>query len=208
MRKGFLIYEETRKYFPIYEEAVGHLWLCSCSILNFLKYEENLIFFFISVSSTSPGSEEAGNRWSDSPWSVGREAASGLGTADLSQPVLQRHKRLWLSSRLEKLKQILTNEEVGWNWKRQTFHIIHLTETTVLNNVHPPQYLKRGKNWLFIIDLFKSRDNYWRYLECRKWINSDVWTEYVACKLSIRLRHYSVIGKQLLFSNNRNRVRW
>jgi hypothetical protein len=25
MRKGFLIYEEMRKYFPIYEEAVGHI---------------------------------------------------------------------------------------------------------------------------------------------------------------------------------------
>jgi hypothetical protein len=25
MRKGFLIYEEMRIYFPIYEEAVGHI---------------------------------------------------------------------------------------------------------------------------------------------------------------------------------------
>jgi hypothetical protein len=25
MRKGFLIYEKTRKYFPIYEEAVSHI---------------------------------------------------------------------------------------------------------------------------------------------------------------------------------------
>jgi hypothetical protein len=24
MRKGFLIYEEMRKYFPIFEEAVSH----------------------------------------------------------------------------------------------------------------------------------------------------------------------------------------
>jgi len=48
MRKGFLIYEEMLKYFPIYEEAVSHIWLCNCSILNFLIYEENLIFFFIS----------------------------------------------------------------------------------------------------------------------------------------------------------------
>ncbi len=51
MRQCFLIYEETRKYFPIYEEAVSlsHIWLCNCSILNSLLYEENLIFFFISV---------------------------------------------------------------------------------------------------------------------------------------------------------------
>ncbi len=25
MRKGFLIYEEMRKYFPIYEETVSHI---------------------------------------------------------------------------------------------------------------------------------------------------------------------------------------
>ncbi len=50
MRKGFLIYEEMRYYFPIYEEAVIHIWLCNCSILNFLIYEENLIFFFISAT--------------------------------------------------------------------------------------------------------------------------------------------------------------
>ncbi len=51
MRKGFLIYEELRKYFPVYEEAVSHLWLCDCSILNFLIYEEKFILFFISVVS-------------------------------------------------------------------------------------------------------------------------------------------------------------
>jgi hypothetical protein len=50
MRKGFLIYGERRKYFPIYEEVVSHILLCNCSILNFLIYEENLIFFFISVA--------------------------------------------------------------------------------------------------------------------------------------------------------------
>jgi hypothetical protein len=36
-------------HFPKYEEAVCHILLCNCSILNFLVYEENLIFFFISV---------------------------------------------------------------------------------------------------------------------------------------------------------------
>ncbi len=46
MRMGFLIYEEMRKYFPIYEEAVGHIWLCNNSPLNFPIYEENLNFFF------------------------------------------------------------------------------------------------------------------------------------------------------------------
>jgi hypothetical protein len=49
MRKGFLIYEEMCKYFPIYEEVVSHIWLWNCSIMNFLIYEENLIFFFIVI---------------------------------------------------------------------------------------------------------------------------------------------------------------
>jgi hypothetical protein len=50
-RKGFLIYEEMRKYFPLYEEAVSHIiCLCNCFILNFLIYDENLFFFFISVT--------------------------------------------------------------------------------------------------------------------------------------------------------------
>jgi hypothetical protein len=45
MRKYFLIYEEA--------EAVSHIWLCNCSTVNFLIYEENLIFFFISVGLPS-----------------------------------------------------------------------------------------------------------------------------------------------------------
>ncbi len=51
MRKGFLIYEKMRKYLTINEEACSHIWLCNCSILNFLIYEENLKFFFISEAS-------------------------------------------------------------------------------------------------------------------------------------------------------------
>jgi hypothetical protein len=51
MRKGFLIYEEMRKkYLTLYEEAVGHILLCTRSLLNFLIYEENFIFLFISVT--------------------------------------------------------------------------------------------------------------------------------------------------------------
>ncbi len=55
MRKGFLIYEEMRKYSTIYEEAVSH-WLCNCSILNFLIYKENLIFFFIRAEAKATAS--------------------------------------------------------------------------------------------------------------------------------------------------------
>ncbi len=49
IRKGLQIYEEMRKYLVIYEEAVSHKWLCNCSRMNFLIYEENFIFFFISM---------------------------------------------------------------------------------------------------------------------------------------------------------------
>ncbi len=50
-----IIYEEMRKYFPIYEEAVSHIWLCNCSILNFLIYEEDFIFFFYQCDTQPPG---------------------------------------------------------------------------------------------------------------------------------------------------------
>ncbi len=39
-------------YLVIYEEGVSHKWLCNCSIPKFLIYEENFLFFFISVFST------------------------------------------------------------------------------------------------------------------------------------------------------------
>ncbi len=42
-----------RKYFPKYEEAVSHIGLCNGSILNFLKYEENFIFFFYQSITAS-----------------------------------------------------------------------------------------------------------------------------------------------------------
>ncbi len=52
MRKGFLIYEEMRKYLVKYEEAVSHIWLYNCSLRNFVIYEENFLFFFITVETS------------------------------------------------------------------------------------------------------------------------------------------------------------
>ncbi len=49
MRMGFLIYEEMRKYFPIYEEAVSHIWIWNSYILNFPIYEEKFYFVFSSM---------------------------------------------------------------------------------------------------------------------------------------------------------------
>ncbi len=44
------IWGNMRKYLVIFEEAVGHICLCNRSRLNSLIYEENWIFFFLSVS--------------------------------------------------------------------------------------------------------------------------------------------------------------
>ncbi len=39
-----------RKYFPIYEEAVCHIWLCNCSMMNISFYMMMQIWFsFLSV---------------------------------------------------------------------------------------------------------------------------------------------------------------
>ncbi len=51
MTNGLVVYGEIFEHFLIYYEALPHMWLCNCSTLNFLIYEENLIFFFISVTA-------------------------------------------------------------------------------------------------------------------------------------------------------------
>ncbi len=82
-----------RKYFPTYEGAVSHIWLCNCSILNFLTYEENIIFFlsvwWIFSCYLLQASGQCGRplcrlrRWwrPQAAWSPGRE-----GTAPASDP--------------------------------------------------------------------------------------------------------------------------
>ncbi len=44
MRKGFLIYEEMRKYL---RRPLCHIWLCNCPLLNFLM--RKILFSFLSV---------------------------------------------------------------------------------------------------------------------------------------------------------------
>jgi hypothetical protein len=47
MRKGFLIYEEMRNFFPTYEEAVSHICMTLHPIpLNFLIHEKILLSFY------------------------------------------------------------------------------------------------------------------------------------------------------------------
>jgi hypothetical protein len=55
MKKGFLIYEEMRKYLAIqYMRPLVIPYMNLQLLQNFLLYEENLIFFFISVWSLHP----------------------------------------------------------------------------------------------------------------------------------------------------------
>jgi hypothetical protein len=99
MTNGFLIYEEMWKYFPIYEEeAVSHLWLCNCSILNFLIYEENLIVFFISVESGNCNVHSANESVTN---------LAGQRTAVLSMTVSQT-RSVNLQTVMIKLKQTQT----------------------------------------------------------------------------------------------------
>ncbi len=55
MRKGFLIYEEMRKYLVIYGDPISHIWLYTQSLLNFLIYRVggNFLFFLTVQPSVS-----------------------------------------------------------------------------------------------------------------------------------------------------------
>jgi hypothetical protein len=73
-----------RKYFPIHDEVVSHIRLCNCVILNFLIYEENLIFLFISVGSTNTTQSLllSGGRCNPKPGRVACLNAGGVKTDD------------------------------------------------------------------------------------------------------------------------------
>jgi hypothetical protein len=45
---------EMRKYLVIYEEDVSHIWLCNRSLLDFLMYEEYLVFYFYQCRQSNP----------------------------------------------------------------------------------------------------------------------------------------------------------
>jgi hypothetical protein len=51
MRKGFLIDKKLCKYLVKYKETVSHTVydFATAPLLDFLIYEENFVFFFISV---------------------------------------------------------------------------------------------------------------------------------------------------------------
>ncbi len=55
MTNDLLIYSEKFAHFLIYWEALPKVWLCTRSHLNFLIYEENFSFLFISVGRGGGG---------------------------------------------------------------------------------------------------------------------------------------------------------
>ncbi len=54
MNDVLLMNREIFAHFLIYLEAIPHIWLCNCSTLNFLIYEKNLIYLFLSVHAPAP----------------------------------------------------------------------------------------------------------------------------------------------------------
>jgi hypothetical protein len=86
MRKGFLIHEEMSKYFPIYRKSVSHIWLCNCSILNFLICKKNLIFF-LPVNSRAV----CNTFWSHERWCA---LISNLSVDFLKWDFMRRHARI------------------------------------------------------------------------------------------------------------------
>jgi len=48
-KKNFPHIPHSILFYSILWGGVSHIWLCNCSILNFLKYEENWISLFISA---------------------------------------------------------------------------------------------------------------------------------------------------------------
>ncbi len=52
------------------------------------------------------------------------------------------------------------------------------------------------------------RPDFYRHLKLRGGCTIPMFQLSVWCEKCVAARHYSVIGKKLLFANNRNRVRW
>jgi hypothetical protein len=66
MRKGFLIWEKCANVSPYMRRPlVIYDFATACSILNFLIYEENLIFYFISAANLRNSGIWGAGRWSN-----------------------------------------------------------------------------------------------------------------------------------------------
>ncbi len=90
MRKGFLIYEEMRKYLVIYAEAVSHIWLCNRSTLNFLIYVENFfVFLFYQCTKNLPPGLDPCGQGRFAVWPLGASQSSPLASTPWHVPARQ-----------------------------------------------------------------------------------------------------------------------
>ncbi len=129
MRKGFQIYEEMRKHLTTYEEAVSHIRLCNRSNLNFLIYEEYLIFFFVSVASghsshlghrdrmcPSPGTRTSGGMPPTVPGGGRRPSSPPVGTgtagARSESPRCARASRNKIERRRFQMSSLITSFQI------------------------------------------------------------------------------------------------
>ncbi len=112
---------------------------------------------------------------------------------------------------------------------RRTFHIIHLFETRVADpdpdwiRIQSGQWIRSGFGSRRAKMTLKSRKNLVKFMFWSVGWPSDIWSvdkepntiaifEFTTWHASftyffIKLRHYTAIGKQLLISNVKNRVR-
>ncbi len=94
MRKGFLIYEEMRKFFPIYEEAFWHTVYMNLHPIPIPCIWGNFIFFFISVAWQDGTSNkvlpacQAGNRF------LGSLKGSQIQAQSLGSPGIDSKKSI------------------------------------------------------------------------------------------------------------------
>ncbi len=96
MRRGFLIYEEMRKYLVIYEEAVSHLWHCNRSHLNYIWGKFCFLFYQCSLYSLptwGPWSRRQGRRqWWRGPGSPPSGSNPRAPPPYSAQPIITSHK--------------------------------------------------------------------------------------------------------------------
>ncbi len=62
MGKGFLIYEKKSKYFPIYEEAFSHIWLCN-SEFPYIRGKFDFLFYQCVNNGSSLRRRERVLKW-------------------------------------------------------------------------------------------------------------------------------------------------
>ncbi len=133
MRKGFLIYDEIRKYLVLYEEAVSHIWLCNRPHLNFVATGQCALYTF--------------------QYTVDKRALStinirfDLSTQSVCLPLQPRRTLIWalyfIGSRSNKVGNKYRG--IGENWRGRVYTtgiILYLSLTYSKNDLDPQCHLQ------------------------------------------------------------------